>query len=131
MKLRIWSLITALSNSLKKCKSPLFVHPIARYCSKQTLVGGDKATKHWFPATLGSLNVAIVCPAGTVFSFNITGGGVFRCNKGSWGVQGVPDCVGYVNKNGSCPVATRPVAHQYTKQVLCGKRKNYYFQRRV
>ena len=77
--------------------------------------GGEGATKTFF-GNENNYNVYLHCP-GKTFSTNVTGASIFRCTQGIW--QNVPDCVGYIPKNGSCPIGYFTVVKGMV--ALCGK----------
>lgn len=96
-----------------------FVHVRARYCLKNEIPGGDGASMIWFPGGNNQLNVFLNCPPGKMFSFNVSGASIFRCNGGVW--ADVPDCVGYTMRNGTCPTGHRVVQDAATFQTRCAK----------
>ena len=82
--------------------------------------GGEGGTTTFFASSESNYNVYLDCP-GKTFSTNITGASIFRCTQGIW--QNVPDCVGYIPKNGSCPIGYFTVVKGMSTPLvaLCGK----------
>ena len=90
---------------------------LAKYCSRDTMPGGEGGLITIFPAGINSMSVYLQCPVNTIASNNVTRL-IFQCSKGIWEV--VPDCVHYVRNDGNCPAGYRAVIRYGVSERVCG-----------
>ncbi|XP_047126515.1 uncharacterized protein LOC100206380 isoform X1 [Hydra vulgaris] len=111
----------AVDDNGNEASCRFFVHVRAKYCSKNSIPGGEGAIQNWFSSSLSQATVLLQCPVGFIFSDIVATTPIFFCNQGEWMNRQVPDCVKKTNPtNGSCTFGEIQLINPTNKQIMCG-----------